>query len=42
MDALDKTISNYCMEYDMGYAQILGCLEILKSETLRKYCENYE
>ncbi len=42
MDALDKTISNYCMEYNLGYAQILGCLEILKAETLKKYVENYE
>ena len=42
MDALDKTIGNYSMEYDLGYASILGCLEILKAETIKKYKEGYE
>lgn len=37
MNALDKTISNALMEYELTFGQIIGCLEIVKTEFIRKY-----
>lgn len=35
-EELHKLINHFCQEYDMTYAQIIGCLEIVKSELVHE------
>ena len=39
MDAIDKTITNTSMEYELTYQQVIGCLETIKEEYRDRYKE---
>ena len=37
MDAIHKTITMACLEYDMTPVQVVGCLDIIKGEYKQQY-----
>lgn len=41
-EELDKLIERFRQEYDMSYAEAVGCLELTKADLVRECQESYE